>query len=79
MKLFDTAVSAYYSVKSRVASFAKDQNGVTAIEYAVVAAGVAGVVIAVFGSDGSFSKALTNVFADLTKKLNELIGTKATS
>lgn len=73
MKLFDTAVSAYYSAKSRAVSFAKSQNGVTAIEYAVVAAGVAAVVLVVFQKDGTFYKALSGIFDRLSGKMNELV------
>jgi pilus assembly protein Flp/PilA len=57
---------------SKVKNFFKREDGVTAIEYAVVVAGVAVVVIAVFGSNGPVKEALDNVFAQLQTKLNSL-------
>lgn len=73
MKLFDTAVSAYYSVKSQAKSFATSQSGVTAIEYAVVAAGVAAVVLVVFQDGGTFANALSGIFNRLSGKMNDLV------
>jgi pilus assembly protein Flp/PilA len=57
---------------SKVKNFFKREDGVTAIEYAVVVAGVAVVVIAVFGSNGPVKEALDNVFEQLQTKLNSL-------
>jgi pilus assembly protein Flp/PilA len=57
---------------SKVKNFFKREDGVTAIEYAVVVAGVAVVVIAVFGSNGPVKEALDNVFKQLQTKLDSL-------
>lgn len=57
---------------SKVKNFFSREDGVTAIEYAVVVAGVAVVVIAVFGTDGPVKQALDNVFKQLQAKLDGL-------
>jgi pilus assembly protein Flp/PilA len=57
---------------SKVKNFFSREDGVTAIEYAVVVAGVAVVVIAVFGTDGPVKQALDNVFKQLQTKLDGL-------
>ncbi|RKS87866.1 pilus assembly protein Flp/PilA [Orbus hercynius] len=53
--------------------FIKNEQGVTAIEYAVVAAGVAVVVLAVFKADGPVDEMLTKIFGDLKTKLSSVI------
>lgn len=73
MKLFNIAVSAYYATKSRTADFIRKQDGVTALEYAIVAAGVASVVLAIFKSNGSFGNALNSVFGSISTKLSALV------
>lgn len=78
MKLFNNIVSAYYTTKSRVANFVENQDGVTAIEYAIVAAGVAAVVLVVFKKDGSFGTALSEVFTSLASKLTTSIAASGT-
>lgn len=58
---------------SKVKNFFRREDGVTAIEYAVVVAGVAVVVIAIFGADdGPVKKALKSVFDQLQTKLDNL-------
>lgn len=49
--------------------FVKDEKGVTAIEYAIVAAGVATVVFVVFKGDGPVASMLSNVFSTLKTKV----------
>lgn len=73
MKLFNNVVSAYYTTKSRAADFIRKQDGVTALEYAIVAAGVASVVLVVFSSDGSFGSSIKGVFSSLSSKLTTLM------
>ena len=58
MKLTKSVFSAYYSAKNSVQNFLKREDGVTAIEYAIVAAGVAAVVVLIFKSDGPFAEAI---------------------
>lgn len=51
----------------------KDQRGVTAIEYALVAVAITGVVAAVFGSDatGGLGAALKGAITKVTTALNK--------
>ena len=78
MKLTQSIFSTYYSAKNSVQNFIKRQDGVTAIEYAIVAAGVAAVVVYVFSDQGSFKSALTGIFTRLSNQLNGLLGGSAT-
>lgn len=43
-------------------TFLRDEEGAVAIEYALVAAGIAAVVLAFFASDGSFGTLLTALY-----------------
>jgi pilus assembly protein Flp/PilA len=56
--------------------FVKNEQGVTAIEYAIVAAGVAAVVLVIFGTDDTspVNAMLTQVFSTLKTKLVTTIG-----
>ena len=54
--------------------FVKNEAGVTAIEYAIVAAGVAAVVLVIFDpTSGPVAQALDDVFAALSLKLTSLL------
>ena len=54
--------------------FIKNERGVTAIEYAIVAAGVSAVVLFIFAKDtGPVSKMLEGVFTALKTKLISII------
>lgn len=61
-------------VTNNVKNFFKKEEGVTAVEYAIVVAGVAAVVLIVFGTGGPVQTMLTSVFDDLEAKINTLIG-----
>lgn len=50
------------TVKSRVRQFFRDESGVTAIEYGILAAAMAAAVGVIFGSDGAFISALRDKF-----------------
>lgn len=60
--------------KNLVSKFVKNEQGVTAIEYAIVAAGVAAVVMIIFANDGIVAQTLTNVFSTLQNRLVAVIG-----
>ena len=54
--------------------FIKNERGVTAIEYAIVAAGVSAVILVIFnGTSGPVHDMLTNVFNTLRFKLISII------
>lgn len=73
MKLTQSVFSAYYSAKNSVQNFLKREDGVTAIEYAIVAAGVAAVVVVLFQNGGTFQQAMENIFVRLSGKLDTLL------
>ncbi len=49
--------------------FLEDDSGATAIEYGILAAGLAAGVLAIFGSDGVFITALKEKFASIIESL----------
>lgn len=61
------------SLKLYAKKFARNQEGVTAIEYAIVAAGVAAVVMVIFASNGPVASMLNNTFGTLGNKLGNII------
>lgn len=58
---------------SLVNKFTKNEQGVTAIEYAVVAAGVAVIVLALFATDGPVDLMLKAVFETLKNTITTLL------
>ncbi|OCG40141.1 hypothetical protein A9G25_08640 [Gilliamella sp. Bif1-4] len=59
--------------------FVKNEQGVTAIEYAIVAAGVATVVFVVFKGDGPVATMLSDVFSTLKDKVTTTISAVSTA
>ena len=68
-------LSAVHSqFKNFANKFIKNERGVTAIEYAIVAAGVSAVILVIFnGTSGPVHDMLTDVFNSLQSKLNGII------
>lgn len=64
---------AYIAVTEAVRNFKKDERGVTAIEYGLIAVAVAVLIVAVFYSDDGFIKAVQNKFGELTTKVNSAV------
>ncbi|BCL68152.1 Flp family type IVb pilin [Vibrio sp. vnigr-6D03] len=48
----------------------KDESGATAIEYGILAAGLAAGILAIFGSDGLFITALKDKFQAIIDGMN---------
>lgn len=75
--LNNTLLKAYCGaevyIKNSVKDFFKKEEGVTAVEYAIVVAGVAAVVIFIFGTDGAVQTMLQNVFTDLETKVKAMV------
>lgn len=71
--VYDKCLSAYVSFSENINNFRHSEKGVTAVEYAIVIAGVAAVVTVVFGSGGSVQTTLTSVFAAVTTKITALV------
>ncbi|KGY08343.1 MULTISPECIES: Flp family type IVb pilin [Vibrio] len=53
-----------------VKRYFKDESGATAIEYGILAAGLAAGILAIFGSDGLFISALKNKFLSIIEGMN---------
>ncbi|EKO3777522.1 Flp family type IVb pilin [Vibrio metschnikovii] len=64
----------YVNTRLLLESFAKDQRGVTAIEYAIIGVAVSAIVLAVFQGtgEGSLQGALTNAMTKITGNINEI-------
>ena len=54
----------------KMREFCKDQNGVTAVEYAIVLAGVAAVVAVVFGNGGQVQTMINSLFDKASAVVN---------
>lgn len=54
---------------SRLNAFLKDESGVTAIEYGILAAAMAAAVGVIFGSDGAFVTALRDKFQSIANDI----------
>ncbi|NOI26769.1 Flp family type IVb pilin [Vibrio mediterranei] len=56
-----------------IKDFLNKEDGVTAIEYAVVAAGVTAIVAVLFGSTGPVKTMLTSVITAMSAKITALL------
>ncbi|MBS9896616.1 Flp family type IVb pilin [Vibrio alginolyticus] len=64
---------AYVKTRLLVESFAKDQRGVTAIEYAIIGVAISAIVLAVFtGEDAPLTKSLKSAFGVIDANLDSL-------
>lgn len=76
--LNNTLLKAYCGaevyIKNSLENFAKKEDGVTAVEYAIVVAGVAAVVLVVFSKNGVVDKMLSGVFTTLQSQITTLMG-----
>ena len=59
------------SICATFAQVKRDDKGITAIEYAALAVGLAGLIIMLTGEDGEISKALKAAFENVTKTLTK--------
>ncbi|HDR1606378.1 TPA: Flp family type IVb pilin [Pasteurella multocida] len=57
---------AYIAVTESIGNFKKDERGVTAIEYGLIAVAIALFIVALFYKDGGFMQALQTKFKTLT-------------
>ncbi|RMX06844.1 Flp family type IVb pilin [Corticibacter populi] len=54
---------------SRIRQFLRDESGVTAIEYGILAAAMAAAIGVIFGSDGAFITALREKFSSIASDI----------
>ncbi|MDP9500967.1 Flp family type IVb pilin [Bisgaard Taxon 45] len=72
---------AYIAVTESIRAFKKDERGVTAIEYGLIAVAIALFIVALFYNDGGFMKALKEKFETLSNTIsnaNSINGKKST-
>ncbi|EEJ5143993.1 Flp family type IVb pilin [Salmonella enterica] len=62
------------SISSKCKNYLRKNDGVTAVEYAIVVAGVAAIVLAVFGTTGPVQTMLNDTFTNLKTQVSNLIG-----
>lgn len=55
---------------TKLKAFMRDESGVTAIEYGILAAAMAAAIGAIFGSDGVFVTALTDKFKQIADQIS---------
>ncbi|EKO3584539.1 Flp family type IVb pilin [Vibrio metschnikovii] len=56
----------YVNTRLLLESFAKDQRGVTAIEYAIIGVAISAIVLAVFQGENGLQKALTDAMGKIS-------------
>ncbi|NPD01083.1 Flp family type IVb pilin [Brenneria sp. hezel4-2-4] len=56
-------------MKTPLRTFLRDESGVTAIEYGILAAAMAAAIGAIFGSDGIFVQALNEKFSEIADQI----------
>ena len=69
----NTFVKLDFYTRGVIEHFKKNEKGVTAVEYALVVAGVAGIVSIIFGTKGPVNTMLTDIFAKVGTAMNQLV------
>lgn len=69
-----TTTKAYISVTEGIRRFKENQQGVTAIEYGLIAVAVAVLIVAVFYNENGFIENLKGKFNQLTETLKNTNG-----
>ncbi|MBG6249430.1 MULTISPECIES: Flp family type IVb pilin [Symbiopectobacterium] len=59
------SIVSYVYFTEAMHNFKNDQCGVTAVEYAIVAAGIAAVVTVIFGENGPVREMLSGIFTKI--------------
>ncbi|EDT6405373.1 Flp family type IVb pilin [Salmonella enterica] len=62
------------SICNKCKKYIRTDDGVTAVEYAIVVAGVAAIVITIFGTGGPVEDVLNTTFTNLKSKITSTIG-----
>ena len=58
----------------KIKAFLQDQSGATAIEYGLIAAGLAVVVVGIFGDGKTVDVMLTNMFGKVSEQVTAATG-----
>lgn len=75
-KMFNLTTKAYIAVTEAFHNFKKDEKGVTAIEYGLIAVAVAAMIVFVFYGDNGFIKKLQTKFGSLTETMSAAVVSK---
>ena len=68
--MFNLTTKAYISITEAIRNFKKDQHGVTAIEYGLIAIAMAVFIVFVFSKDsGGFIQTLDKKFTELSQTI----------
>ncbi|ATM05405.1 TPA: Flp family type IVb pilin [Raoultella planticola] len=73
-RVYDKYLAAYTCVAGCIHDFKRNEKGVTAVEYAIVIAGVAAVVAVIFGENGTVDTLLNKIFGDIQTKVETSMG-----
>lgn len=68
--MFNLTTKAYIAVTESIRRFKENEKGVTAIEYGLIAVGMAALIVLVFYGDSGLVKKLTEKFNTITATLN---------
>ena len=71
--MFNLTTKAYIAVTEAFNNFKKDERGVTAIEYGLIALAMATFIILVFGNDGGFIAQLKAKFDSLKDSVSGFV------
>ncbi|HED3066753.1 TPA: Flp family type IVb pilin [Kluyvera ascorbata] len=77
----DLVLKAYVKTTmgvEKVRGFLKSEQGVTAVEYAIVLAGVAAVVAVIFGKNGTVQDLLESIFKSVSAQVQQSIASGTT-
>lgn len=74
--MFNLTTKAYIAVTESIRNFKKDEKGVTAIEYGLIAVAMAAVIIFLFFGNGGFISALKQKFVQLGETITNASATQ---
>jgi len=72
-EMLDLITKGYITVTEKVRDFQNSERAVTSVEYAIVVAGVAAVVMVVFGTKGPVATMLNSVFSTVQTKVIAMV------
>lgn len=72
-------IPGFFIMMRSVKAFVRDESGVTAIEYGILAASMAAAIAVIFSQDGVFVKALNTRFQQIADQITKTGGTASSS
>lgn len=74
LKCYEISEIIAESLSKKIKGYIRKNDAVTAVEYAIVVAGVAAIVLSVFGTTGPVQTMLNETFTNLKTQVASLIG-----